>query len=270
MSAPELVSVIIPTRNRPELLERAVASVAAQDYRPIQLVIIDNFSDRPVQVNPRDLECIVHRNDSIQPASTNRNRGVKLSSGSLICFLDDDDTYLPNKLSTLAAALNDVELCYGNTRMAGAGQDVKLCEDSGVGSIEQHLLYRNVHTNATLIRRRLFERVTFNENMTTFEDVDFIIRVLREYPVRHVDQVVAIWNRDGRPDQLTAPNLRRAYRNWQVLCERFAPEISRYPRVARFYYRKMWLLALSQLKWVIASRYFGRYVLHGLVPRKPG
>jgi glycosyltransferase involved in cell wall biosynthesis len=212
----------------------------------------------------------VHRNESILPASINRNRGVKLSSGSLIAFLDDDDTYLPNKLSTLAAALTGVELCYGKTRMVGAGEQRSSCADNGTGSIEQHLLYRSVHTNSTLMRRRMFEKVWFNENMTTFEDVEFIFRVLRDYPVRHVDQVVAIWNRDGRPDQLTAPNLPRAYRNWRVLCERFAPEISRYPRVARFYYRKMSLLALSQLEWVIASRYFARYVMHGLVPRKPG
>jgi glycosyltransferase involved in cell wall biosynthesis len=232
------------------------------------LIIIDNCSDDPVHVDSGELACIVHRNESILPASVNRNRGVKLSSGALISFLDDDDQYLPNKLSTLAAALDGVELCYGNTRMVGA-REVNLGFNGGAGSMEQHLLYRIVHTNSTLMRRRLFEKVSFDENMTTFEDVDFIFRVLREHPVRHVDQVVATWNRDGRPDQITAPNRPRVYRNWRILCERFAPEINRYPRVARFYYGKMYLLALHQLHWLIATRFFARYMLHGVVPRKP-
>ena len=262
-----MVSVIIPSRNRPRLLQRAVASVVGQDYRPIQLIVIDNFSDAPVHVDAGDLDCVIHRNASVLNASINRNRGVALSSGSLICFLDDDDTYLPDKLSVLAAALSDVELSYGNTRMIGVG-GVTLGFNSGAGGIDQHLLYRIVHTNSTLMRRRMFDKVMFNESMTTFEDVDFIFRVFREFPVRHVDRVVANWNRDGRPDQMTAPNLPRAFRNWYALCERFAHEIDQYPRVARFYYGKMCLLALTQRQLFTASRFLGRYVWRGLVWRK--
>jgi glycosyltransferase involved in cell wall biosynthesis len=265
-STPELVSVIIPTRNRSELLLRAVASVVAQDYRPIQLIVIDNFSDEPVRVNPGDLDYIVHRNSSILNASTNRNLGVRLSTGSLVCFLDDDDTYMPDKLSLLAAALNGVELSYGNTRMVGAG-GVTLGFNGSAGGIDHHMLYRIVHTNSTLMRRRMFNQVLFDECMTTFEDVDFILRVFREFPVRHVDQVVAIWNRDGRPDQMTASNLPRAFRNWKVLCERFAREIDQYDRVARFYYGKMCLLALTQWELTVACRFLGKYVSRGLFPR---
>ena len=119
MSSPELISVIIPTRNRPELLQRAVASVVAQDYRPIQLIVIDNASDPPVHVYPGDLECVIHRNTSVLNLPTNRNLGVRLSAGSLVCFLDDDDSYMPSKLSRLAENMEGVDLCYGNTRMVG-------------------------------------------------------------------------------------------------------------------------------------------------------
>jgi glycosyltransferase involved in cell wall biosynthesis len=266
-SAPELISVIIPTRNRAELLKRAVASVVAQDYRPIQLVVIDNASDVPVRVDSGDLDCIIHRNVSMLNLPTNRNLGVRLSSGSLVCFLDDDDSYLPRKLSMLVRALDGMDICYGNTRVVANG--VTLGLSRAVGGIEQYLLYRHVHNNSTLMRKEMFEKVLFDESMTTYEDVEFITRILRQHAARHVDEVVAIWNRDGRPDQLTAPNLPRSYRNWHVLCERFAPEISRCPRLARFYYLKMCLLALSQRQLGIASRFFGRYVLHGLVPRQP-
>jgi glycosyltransferase involved in cell wall biosynthesis len=255
--------VIIPTRNRPELLRRAVTSVVAQTYRPIQLVIIDNMSDSPVEVDPRDLHCIVHRNTAILNPSANRNLGVRLSAGSLLCFLDDDDTYLPEKLNVLADALDGVDLCYGNTRMVGMN-GAALGVSRSAGAIEDLMLHRNVHTNSTLMRRRLFDDVSYDESMMTFEDIDFIFRVVRNHPVRHVDRVVAIWNRDDRPDQVTSRNLPRSCSSWQVLCERFSNEIDGYPRVARFYYGKMVLLALTQGKFVTAWRFLARYALRGL------
>jgi hypothetical protein len=127
------------------------------------------------------------------------------------------------------------------------------------------MLYRYVHPNSTLVRRSVFDKVQFDENMTTFEDVDFIFRVFREYSIRHVDEVVAIWNRDDRPDQMTARNLARAFSNWHRLCVRFAPEINRYRSVARFYYRKMFLLALTQGKIITAFMFLIRYIRYGLL-----
>ncbi len=236
----------------------------AQDYRPIQLLIIDNRSDSPVQVDAADLDCIVHRNTSKMNASVNRNMGVRLSSGSLVCFLDDDDVYLPGKLRLLAGALDGVSFCFGNTQMLGAN-GVTLKTIWGGGGVDQLMLYRSVHTNSTLMRRSIFEKVSFDESMTTYEDVDFIFRVMREVPVRHVDELVAIWNRDGRPDQLTTRNLPRAFRNWRMLCERFAPEIDRFPPMARFYYGKMCLLALSQRRCLIALKFLKKYLMRGLL-----
>lgn len=265
-SSAELISVIIPTRNRPQLLQRAVTSVVNQIYRPIQLVIIDNCSDSPVSVVTGDLECLIHRNTAMLNASANRNRGVRLSKGSLVCFLDDDDVYLPVKLRLLAAALDGVDFCFGNTRMVGAN-GVTLDYSRGRGGIDQVMLHRSVHTNSTLMRRSIFDEVSFDESMTTYEDVDFIFRVIRVFRVRHVDEVVAIWNRDRRPDQTTTRNLPRAFLNWRALCERFGSEFDRYPAVARFYYGKMCLLALTQRRFVTAGRFLGKFVVRGLLLR---
>ena len=263
--APGLISVIIPTRNRPELLRRAIASVVAQDYRPIELIIIDNLSDSAVEVDPGDLECVVHRNSAMLNLPTNRNLGVSMSSGEFVSFLDDDDWYTPNKLSLLAGKMDGIDMCYGNTSMVGRhGTPLGVCR--GGTEIDQLMLYRYIHNNAVLVRRSMFDEVLFDENMTTFEDVDFMFRVVRQYAVRHVDEIVAVWNRDDRPDQMTARNLPRAFRNWLRLCKRFAPEIDRYPMVGRFYYRKMFLLAMTQLRPVVAIQYFLKYVSARLKP----
>ena len=260
---PPLISVIVPTRNRPTLLQRAVDSIVAQTYRPIEIVIVDNASDAPVSVRSGDVPCIVHRNAQMLKAAPNRNLGASLCSGELVAFLDDDDTFMPSKFSLLVAAMDGVELCYGNTRMVGRdGRELGL--GRGRGGIDKLMLRRYIHPNATLMRRKAFDAVRFDERMTTYEDVDFIFRFFLKYPIRHVDEIVAVWNRDGRPDQLTTRNLRRSYANWLILCERFALHIDCYPPVSRLYYRKMFLLALTQFEAGVALRYLSKFARYGL------
>ena len=259
-----LVSVIIITRNRADLFRRAIASIVAQDYRPIEIVVVDNVSDVPVTVDAGDLSCKIHRNATMLNLSANRNLGVSISSGSLVCFLDDDDYFLPRKLSLLVRGLDDVDLCYGNTRMVGpGGRTLGMCH--GGGGLADLMLHRFVHPNSTLMRRAVLDDILFDPHLQTYEDVDFIFRVFRRFRVRHVDETVAIWSRDNRPDQLTQPNFPRAYRNWLILCEKHGSEIDRCGKLARFYYRKMFLLAILQRQPANALRYFWKFMLRGAI-----
>lgn len=262
--AKTLVSVIIITRNRPELFKRAMESIVRQDYRPIEVVVIDNVSDVPVTVESGDLDCKVHRNAAMLNLSTNRNLGFSISSGSLVCFLDDDDYFLPRKLSLLASQMNGVDLCYGNTRMVGPGGQT-LGVSRGSGGLIDLMLYRYIHPNSTLMRRAVLDSVLFDRNLETFEDVDFIFQVYRRFRVRHVDELVAVWNRDDRPDQLTQRNFPRAYRSWLILCEKHARDIDRSGKLARFYYRKMFLLSIIQLRPSNAMRYFWKFLTRGIL-----
>jgi len=265
--AKSLVSVVIITRNRAELFKRAVASIVAQDYRPIEIIVVDNVSDVPVTVDSGDLSCTVHRNASMLNLSANRNLGFGISRGTLVCFLDDDDYFLPRKLSLLASQLDGVDLCYGNTRMVGSGgRTLGVCR--GGGGLEELMLHRFAHPNSTLMRRAVLDDILFDENMETYEDVDFIFRVFRRFRVRHVDELVAIWSRDGRPDQLTQRNFPRAYRNWLILCEKHSNQIDRSDKLARFYYRKMFLLSLLQRQPAIALRYLWKFMLRGVLGAK--
>ncbi|MBO5111527.1 MAG: glycosyltransferase [Clostridia bacterium] len=102
-----LVSVIIPTYRRSvEFLSRAVDSVRKQTYGNIEIIIVDDstalFSGR------KDIEAYIatiaddrinyYQNESNLGGSLSRNRGIQLSKGEYITFLDDDDEYLPEKI----------------------------------------------------------------------------------------------------------------------------------------------------------------------------
>src|SRR5262249_49089948 len=99
------VSVIIPTRNRPEFLEECVRSVLAQTSSVYETIIVNDGSDTQYLT---ELEQIANSNDSIhlynlptnRGRSFSRNFGLNQAQGDFILFLDDDDLLDPEMMST--------------------------------------------------------------------------------------------------------------------------------------------------------------------------
>lgn len=101
MSFPELISVIIPTRNRRTLLQQAVESARTQTYTNIEIIVIDEASEDDTAAclknidDPR-LKVITH--STPQGGNIARNKGLEASNGVYIAFLDDDDVWADTKL----------------------------------------------------------------------------------------------------------------------------------------------------------------------------
>lgn len=105
-----LVSVILPTRNRANLLKRAVMSVLAQTHEQLELIVVNDAStDHTAEV----LACIkdprlriIHRQRNAGAAAA-RNAGIAVASGKWVAFQDDDDIWFPHKLERQVAALTN-------------------------------------------------------------------------------------------------------------------------------------------------------------------
>lgn len=96
-----LVSVIIPTRNRAKQLENAIGSVLQQTINNVEIIIIDDAStDDTSLVLKKFPQITVIRNTVPLGGSQSRNIGINRSRGLWIAFLDDDDTWYPDKLAT--------------------------------------------------------------------------------------------------------------------------------------------------------------------------
>ena len=96
-----LVSVIIPTYNRAGYLERAIKSVLNQTYQNLEIIIIDDNSKDGTKKTVLDFNVSklrYYRNLNNRGAPFSRNRGIELSKGDYINFLDDDDVLLPRKI----------------------------------------------------------------------------------------------------------------------------------------------------------------------------
>ncbi|MBA3966523.1 MAG: glycosyltransferase family 2 protein, partial [Nitrospirales bacterium] len=96
-----LVSVVIPTRNRPDLVVRAIRSVLTQTFTAIEIIVV---LDGPDGLTAERLQGIGDRRVHItslpgpQGGAAARNAGVAAAKGKWIAFLDDDDEWLPTKL----------------------------------------------------------------------------------------------------------------------------------------------------------------------------
>jgi LmbE family N-acetylglucosaminyl deacetylase/glycosyltransferase involved in cell wall biosynthesis len=107
---PELVSIVVRTQRRPHLLTQALKSLAAQTYRNLEVVVVnDGGPDVQASLEPwRD--CFLNlrylRLDSSVGRSEAGNRGVEESAGGLIGFLDDDDLLFPEHVGKLAGFLS--------------------------------------------------------------------------------------------------------------------------------------------------------------------
>jgi len=113
MSNP-LVSVVLPTYERPDRLCRAATSVAAQTYDRVELVVVDDCSSTPASKTladvPFDSLTVRHvRHETNKGANEARNTGIARADGEYIAFLDDDDEWKPEKIEQQVATFDQAD-----------------------------------------------------------------------------------------------------------------------------------------------------------------
>lgn len=99
MRASDDYTVIIPTRNRPQLLERAVRSALSQALPPSEVIVVDDGSEPPVSMTDYDRVRVIRHFPS-RGVSAARNTGLHAAKAHWVTFLDDDDELLPHMAAT--------------------------------------------------------------------------------------------------------------------------------------------------------------------------
>ena len=115
-----LISIIIPTYNRIDLLERALNSVVNQTYKNWEIIVVDNNSTNKIdklikRYSEFNIKLFKINNNGVIAAS--RNLGIKNSKGNLIAFLDSDDWWKPKKLYSsieIFTKYQNIDLVYHN------------------------------------------------------------------------------------------------------------------------------------------------------------
>ncbi len=203
-----LVSVVIPTLDRPKLLVRAIDSVLRQTHQEIEIIVV---VDRPA---PDTVAALRSMNDprirvivNAQPltAGAARNVGVDHATSEWIAFLDDDDEWLPTKLERQIAFASSqapaLVSCLSRvvTPTATYVWPEVIYENSG--PVDEYLFNRHslfkassfIQTSTFLLPRPLFDKVRFNVE-SPHDDFEFILRLSKQAGARieTVPEVLAI------------------------------------------------------------------------------
>lgn len=203
------ITCVIPTRNRPDLAVRAILSVFETGYKNLEVVIVDDASKSKF-VLPQDFKYgdrvrIVRVEQQVGGAVA-RNIGIKSSSGSFICFLDDDDELLPNKFDLMLPPLLEtqtIDAVVAECLLVDvqSGTLINCSNPNFTG--KRNAVKNRIHTNATLIRRRVVESLRFNEKLSKFQDTQFNTDLCFIFNVLHLNLPVSKWYTNHGAGQIT-------------------------------------------------------------------
>ncbi len=205
------VSVIIPTFNRAQKVERAVTSVLNQGFKDLEIIIVDDSSTDSTR------ETLAKYRSSIkyikQPVnrgvSAARNTGINSSIAPWIAFLDSDDYWLSQKLyaqmefidrnpGTVACQTGEIWIRNGSR----VNPKRKHKKPSG-NIFTQSLKLCLVSPSSVILKRSLFEEVgLFDETLPAVEDYDLWLRISCRYPIYLINKELVV-KEGGHEDQLS-------------------------------------------------------------------
>jgi len=201
-----LLSIVMPTHNRSDKLDRAARSVLDQQGVEVELVIVDDASsDGTPELTARlaeDSRVRVVRNEvSLGPSGT-RNAGISQASGEFLGFVDDDDALLPGAAATMIGALEaDPELGavtpWYQVVHERQGRTVEFRGPVGYGA-EQLLWFNFIGIPFGVIRRSLFQQdIAFDPLLPVSEDWDVWLRCAQERPFAVVPKSLYSYHQHG-------------------------------------------------------------------------
>jgi glycosyltransferase involved in cell wall biosynthesis len=276
-----LVSVLIPAFNAGRTIERALASVFAQDREEFELIVVDDGSTDDTAERAARYEGVrllrLRRNRGVSAAS---NAGVALAKGEFIAFLDADDEWLPGKLEAQIAVL---EASPTTSFVCGPWREVRLSGSTtvqpsrGQAHLYSETAWRELLAASFVLKSTVMARKAcilnaggFDEKLLIAEDQDMWIRLallgtVGWYPeplTIHYETPNSLTKRYGlREQDFVLPMIERHLRTQRAnLTARETNFIrgTRYARIGRSLYQKR--------QYAMGLNYLLRAILRGIQP----
>jgi len=244
------VSVVVPTYNRADVLPRAMDSALGQTVADLELVVVDDGSTDDTQAivegyDDDRVRYVAHETN--RGANVARNTGIEAADGEYVAFLDSDDEWKPTKLERQLERLEDAKGAESDGEEAETedGEDwvAAYCEfETRLGgptarfeSLAASLLARADEDHPTEGREELIPEILadrllpgagstlvvetevaeavggFDEDLDRFQDPEFVLRILEEGALAHVDEPLVVRHETGSPSAETVEAADRQY-----------------------------------------------------------
>jgi len=245
-----IVSIIVPTYNRSNLVVRAIKSVLAQSFADFEVIVVDDAStddtqQRIAELKDPRIKIIRHEKNKGAPAA--RNSGIKASQGEYIGFLDDDDEWLPDKLEKqlqlFETSGNEAGLIYSGFYFVSDRNNRILSNitPNKKGNLYSDLLRRNILGSPTpLIKRYCFDKVgLFDETLPSCQDWDMWIRISKFYKFDFVSDALSKVYVHGKQISL---DLNAKIEAREKLIDKYLNDLARTPTALSYLLKRLGVL----------------------------
>lgn len=182
-------SVIIPTYNRADLLDRCLNSLADQTFKNFEVLVCDDgSSDNSKEIAEKylaKLNLTYIWNENWGGPAKPRNVGIDASQGEWVCFLDSDDWWTPNKLEACLPYLEDYDMLYHDMQIynqaLGFTKQFIRCRIPNSPIFRNMLKFGNCCANSSVVLRKSIAQkvgpITEDKTLVAVEDFDYWLRV---------------------------------------------------------------------------------------------
>lgn len=241
----EITAVITTYKREWKVVERAIKSVLVQTYPVCEILVVDD--NEANSYYSEKIRCLCEQYDNVRyiaqggnfGVAAARNRGIREARGAYIAFLDDDDEWLPSKLSKQVKVLMmnaNVGIVFGY----GVEHDDRTEENKGYSwsstVFEEQPTYRQMlqhdrigSTSSPLIRVDVLMRVgQFREGKSlAVEDYELWIRIIREFRGYGLNEPLYIRHMDS--GEHVSRNYNRTFAGYQYIYNEFLEDYKKYP-----------------------------------------
>lgn len=195
-----LVSAVVTTFNRPGMAKRAIESALAQSYMPLEIIVVEDGSKSNIEewMERNKLTQVRYfRHEQNRGLAAARNTGFRKSQGNYVAFLDDDDEWLPEKLTKQVKLFESQEQRVGMIYCGG----LRVSPETPMGREKRPQLRGHIRTairdhslstipSSCLFRRDALEQINgYDENLESHVDFDILLQLAqKEYAIECMDE----------------------------------------------------------------------------------
>lgn len=243
--SPSLVSTIVPAyeTDGDRTVARAVRSVAAQTYDPVEVVVVDDCSPEPVADAVADVDTTglagveVVRHEENRGASAARNAGIEVADGEFVAFLDADDEWRPEKLTRQVTRYREtgeeVRAVYTGIEQVGPdGETTAVSTADREGNLRKRLLLGNVVGSFSVLfvaAAALKETGALDERFPAWQDWEFYVRLADVTAFAAVPDPLVVRHNEG--DQISRNYAAKAETSAPLFAEKYGPRAAEYGRL---------------------------------------
>ena len=210
-------SIIIPTKNRHDFIQKAIDSILNQDFTDYEIIVVDS-SDVPFISNNTKIRVFHDKNLDITEAM---NKGMKEANGDIIGWCNDDDRMAPNTLKFISENMGDSKWCYGKISFVDKDGNIS-------GAMGEPFNYERLKTVNYIPQPSVFWKKEVLETVGMMDtkypwcsDYEFWLRLGGYYEPKFFDRCMAYYtlhneqstNRHGQEQEEQAREVRFKYSN---------------------------------------------------------